>query len=185
MPSSHVLELSGVLYVHGLPNNLLSISIMKDLGCIVEFNDQQVILQRRCLDPGRVLVRGILEGGLYRVLVDQVRALMHDSNNLCDLWHKRLGHLHYGVLSILKDMMQGLLNFKIKKIRVCKGCALNKHANTAFQSNENRSREIFDLIHSNVCGPITSNLLLGNCNVPFQIGALERRLNGPNRPVRL
>jgi hypothetical protein len=146
----------------GLTKNLLSVSVMIDLGCIVEFDDQQVIIQRRCPDLGQVLARGIQEGGLYRLLVDLVRALVHDSDNLCKLWHKRLGHLHYKALPILKDMVQGLLDFKIKKIEVCKGCALGKHAKTAFPSSEHRSREILDLIHSDVCGPMTSTSLSGN-----------------------
>jgi transposase InsO family protein len=93
---------------------------------------------------------------------DPVRALVHDNDNLCELWHKRLGHLHYGALSILKDMVQGLSNFKVEKKGVCKGCALNKHVKVAFPSNKHRSREILDLIHSDVCGPMTSTSLSGN-----------------------
>jgi hypothetical protein len=65
---------------------------------------------------------------------------VHDSDKLCELWHKRFGHLHYGALPLLKDMVQGLPDFKIEKTRVCKGCALDKHAKTAFPSSEHRSR---------------------------------------------
>jgi len=54
-----VLELSGVLYVLCLTRNLLLVSIMIDLVCVVEFDDQQVIIWRRCLDPSRVLARGV------------------------------------------------------------------------------------------------------------------------------
>jgi hypothetical protein len=66
------------------------------------------------------------------------------------------------VLSILKDMVQGLPDFKVEKKGVCKGCALNKHVKVAFPSNEHRSREILDLIHSDVCGPMSSTSLSGN-----------------------
>lgn len=44
---------------------------------------------------------------------------MHDNDNLWELWHKRLGHLHYGVSSILKDIVQGLLDLKFEKKGVC------------------------------------------------------------------
>lgn len=47
---------------------------------------------------------------------------MHDSDNCGELWHKRLGHLNYGALSILKGMVQGLSNFKFEKKEVCKSC---------------------------------------------------------------
>lgn len=42
--------------------------------------------------------------------MNPIKSLMHDNDNLCELWHKGLGFLHCGVLSILKDMVQGLLN---------------------------------------------------------------------------
>jgi hypothetical protein len=44
MPSGDVLELNDVLYVLGLTKNLLSISAMIDLKCVVEFDDKQVII---------------------------------------------------------------------------------------------------------------------------------------------
>jgi hypothetical protein len=104
------------------------------------------------------LARGVREGGLYRLLVDPVkqRALLTSSDNLCELWHKRFGHLNYGSLPLLKDMVVGFPNFKVEKRGVCKGCALNKHAKATFPSNEHRSRGILDLIHSDVCGPMSS-----------------------------
>jgi hypothetical protein len=43
-------------------------------------------------------------------------SMKHDA-----LVHKRFGHLHYGALPLLKDMVQGLPEFKIEKARVCKG----------------------------------------------------------------
>jgi hypothetical protein len=146
VPSSDLLELNGVLYVLGLIKNLLSNSIMVELGCIVEFKNQQVIIQRKCPNLGGVLAKGIQEGGLYMFLVNPVRALKHENDNLCKLWHKRLGHLHYKALSILKYMVQGLTNFMIEKIEVCKGYALNKNAKIVFPSNEHRSTKILDLI---------------------------------------
>jgi hypothetical protein len=87
---------------------------------------------------------------------------VHDNDKLCELWHKRFGHLHYGALPLLKNMVQGLLDFKIKKIGVCKGCAHDKHAKTTFPSSGHRSRGIIDLIHSDVCGPMISTFFIGN-----------------------
>jgi hypothetical protein len=59
-------------------------------------------------------------------------------------------------------MVQGLSDFKIEKTRVCKGCALGKHGKTTFPSSEHESREILDLIHSDVCGSMTLASLIGN-----------------------
>jgi hypothetical protein len=32
-------------------------------------------------------------------------ALVHDNTKLCELWHNHLGHLHYGALPILKNLV--------------------------------------------------------------------------------
>jgi hypothetical protein len=45
---------------------------------------------------------------------------------------------------------------------VFKGCALIKHVKVAFPSNEHKSREILDLIHSNMCGAMSSTSLSSN-----------------------
>jgi hypothetical protein len=44
MPLGDVLELNDVLYVLGLTKNLLLVSTMTDLKCVVEFDDKQVII---------------------------------------------------------------------------------------------------------------------------------------------
>jgi len=76
--------------------------------------------------------------------------------------HKCLGPLHYGALSLLKNMVQGLPDFKIEQIDMCKGCALNKHSKTIFPSNKQRSIEILKLIQSIVCKSVSSSSLKGN-----------------------
>jgi hypothetical protein len=93
---------------------------------------------------------------------------VHDGGNLSELWHQHFGHLHYGALPLLGDMVQGLSDFKIEKIGVCKGCALEKHLETAFPSNEKKSREFLDLIHSNVSRSMPSSSITGSlCYVSF------------------
>ena len=88
-------------------------------------------------------------------------ALVYSNDNLCKLWHKRFNHLHYEALPLLKHMVQGLSDFKLEKMGMCKGCTLDKHAKTAFPSNEYRARGLLDLIHSNVCGSRSSTILIG------------------------
>jgi hypothetical protein len=85
------------------------------------------------------------------------RALIHSTNNsdLCELWHTRMAHLHHGVLKILREIVTGAPNFSTEHQEVCKGCALGKYAKTAFPSSENRIAGILDLMHSDVCGPMS------------------------------
>jgi hypothetical protein len=96
-----------------------------------------------------------LEGSLYRLQGKPVQALVHDSDNLCELWHRRMGHLHYKALPILREIVTGLPYFSVEQQGVCRGCALGKNAKASFPSNESRSKGILDLIHSDVCGPMS------------------------------
>jgi hypothetical protein len=45
---------------------------------------------------------------------------------------------------------------------LCKGCILGKYTKTAFPSNESGPAEILDLIHSDVCGPMSLASLTGS-----------------------
>jgi hypothetical protein len=46
---------------------------------------------------------------------------VHDSDKLCKLWHKRFGHLHYGALPLLKDMVQGIVGLQDREDRSVQG----------------------------------------------------------------
>jgi hypothetical protein len=83
------------------------------------------------------------------------KALVHDSDNLCELWHKRMGHLHYRALSILREIVTGLPYFSVEQQGMCRGCALGKNSKAAFPSCKSRSKGILDLIHSYVSGPMS------------------------------
>lgn len=59
-------------------------------------------------------------------------------------------------------MVKGILDLKEDHEEVCKGCALGKRVKKPFISSDTRSKEILDLIHSYVCGPITEKSLGGH-----------------------
>ena len=44
---------------------------------------------------------------------------------------------------------------------MCRGCALEKYTKTAFPSSDSRSAGTLDLIHSDLCGPMSSMSLRG------------------------
>ena len=79
-----------------------------------------------------------------------------------DLWHRRLGHLHYKALSDLQNMVCGMPSISLSKNEICKGCMLSKNIKKAFPSSDNRAHCILDLVHSDVCG-IMSSPSLSDC----------------------
>jgi len=100
-------------------------------------------------------VIGVREGGLYRLMGKLLQALVHDSTTLSELWHRRFAHLYYRALPALPKMVTGILKLQVEHDGVCRGCALGKNVKGAFPSSDSRSKGILDLIHSDVCGPMT------------------------------
>ena len=73
----------------------------------------------------------------------------------------RMAHLHHSTLRMLRDMTTGLLDFSTEHSGVCRGCALGKYTKTVFSSSDSRSEGVLDLIHSDLCGPMSSASLTG------------------------
>ena len=82
-------------------------------------------------------VIGIWRGRLYRFCFQSVGALVSsvedttqttsDNRDLCELWHRRMAHLHHGALSILKQITTGVPKFNTEHYDVCRGCAMGKY----------------------------------------------------------
>jgi hypothetical protein len=58
-------------------------------------------------------------------------------------------------------MVTSMPEFSYDHDGVCKGCALGRHAKKSFSNSSSRSKGILDLIHSDICGPMTSPSMSG------------------------
>ena len=67
----------------------------------------------------------------------------------------RLAHLHYRALLSLRKVVTGLPEFEVQHDGVCRGCALGKNVKKPFPNSDNQVKGILDLIHSNLCGPMS------------------------------
>jgi hypothetical protein len=93
--------LTEVLYVSGLKENLVSVSTIEEKGYEVLFRDGQVLLFPKGSSITSAKVIGTRHVRLYKFLFQQVRALIHStssSSELCEIWHRRMAHLHHGAL---------------------------------------------------------------------------------------
>lgn len=92
----------------------------------------------------------------------------NSESHLCELWHKRMAHLHHGALRVLREIVTGLPQFSTKHQEVCRGCALGKYTKASFQSSEHRVAGVLEFVHSDVCGPMSTVSLSGHeYYVPF------------------
>jgi transposase InsO family protein len=84
------------------------------------------------------------------------RCLKVSLENKNELWHLRFGHLGYAGLkeALRKQSMIGLPSLEFEK-KFCEGCVVGKHARNSFGNAKFRAKKPLELIHTDICGPIT------------------------------
>ena len=104
---------------------------------------------------------GVREGGDYKVLGKYIVAMKHHTINPCDLWHRRLGRLHFISLPGLQRMMKGMPSFDFVHDTICRGCDLGMNVKKNFPIIHTISKGILYLVHSTLCRPMSSPSLSG------------------------
>ena len=96
--SGDMIHMDDILYVPRLKKNLLSVSVLEDKGFHVIFMENQVYLWPKNQNLDIAVIFGVREGGLYKVLGKIISAMVHHTISPCELWHRRLEHLHFRAL---------------------------------------------------------------------------------------
>ena len=84
-----------------------------------------------------------------------------NGNELNVLWHRRMGHLHHGVLRMLRETITGVPELGTDHDDVCRGCILGKYAKPTFPRSGSKVDSVSGLIHSDICGPMSTRALSG------------------------
>ena len=82
------------------------------------------------------VVIGEKEGRLYKFKGHPEQALVHDTVEPNELWHRSLAHVHYRVLPLASKATQRLLEIQAKHDEVWKGCAKGKNIDDAIVIGE-------------------------------------------------
>jgi hypothetical protein len=101
---------------------------------------------------------------MYRMIWEASRAFvcMTSNRDLCELWQRRMGHLHHGTLRIAREITTGIPEFSIEHDDVCRGCPLGKYTKAPFMGRDNNTTGILDLVHSDISGRMSSPSLSGH-----------------------
>lgn len=171
------LEINGInqvitsaYYVPGLKNNLLSIGQLQQRGlkitfdeneCEVWHKEQKRLLMQSTMTTNRMFVitakvknssdRSRDEVMEEKILASSVEAAAET------IWHCRFGHLNYESLRMLaeKEMVRGLPMIDMEK-GVCEICMKGKQNRNAIPKQSNwRANRGLELVHSDICGPIS------------------------------
>lgn len=79
------------------------------------------------------------------------------SEDISDLWHRRFGHLSHNNLRILqhRNLVKGLPQLKASN-KICTSCMVGKqHREAMPRKSQWRASQQLQLIHADICGPIT------------------------------
>ncbi|KAL0116419.1 hypothetical protein PUN28_009806 [Cardiocondyla obscurior] len=155
-------KLKNALYVPELRNNLLSVSSITDNGYTVKFKKDRATVNRK---NGSVVFTASKRDQLYVVNERKEQAAFVNEKDKIDLikWHQRYGHLNIRDLKAIKvkDMVLGMnLASKTNEID-CEVCAKCKIHVKPFKPSSSRETSILGLVHSDICGPISTESIGG------------------------
>ena len=156
-------ELKDVLFVPELSYNLLSVSKIIQTGKILKFIASECTILN---GNQRIVATASLIGSLHRLNVTDERevanAAVTDSNEI--LWHRSYGHFGFRGLEILAaNQLVDCFDFqKSSETEFCEPCIDGKHRRSTFPlTGGKRASEILELMHSDGCGKLDTNSLIG------------------------
>ena len=74
----------------------------------VVFVDGQVLMWPKGKAIDDAVVIGEQEGGLYKLKGQLEQALVHESVEPNELWHRKLAHVHYRALPLARKVVEGI-----------------------------------------------------------------------------
>ena len=156
--------LTEVYYIPSLQSNIISVGQLDEGGCQIGIQNGLMTVHdpaQRILARVRRSVTRLYTGMLT---IDTPVCLMTKVDDETWKWHARMGHLHFRAPRAMsaKGMVRGMP--EIARIeQYCDGCALGKQHRAPFpQASSYRAEHGLELVHTDLCGPITPPTPRGN-----------------------
>ena len=168
LETGHRIDLLNTFYVPSISRNLVSLSKLDATGYSILFTSGQLSLMLNSVTVGS----GILCDGLYKISLNhefaQVLITLHSNvgskrglinENSSILWHRRLGHISRE--RIEKLVKEGILqNLDFTDFHVCVDCIKGKQTKHT-KKGVIRSNELLEIIHTDICGPLSVPCFIG------------------------
>ncbi|KAI5734745.1 hypothetical protein M8J77_010064 [Diaphorina citri] len=150
---SNSCKLKNVFFVPTGRRNLLSVKKITEHGNVVTFTKGEA----RIYNNKKKLIGVGKETNLFELTI-HVEPKNYESNVAIDeLWHKRFGHISYHGLNQIKrkSLVNGMdISNDVDTSKSCEACIQGKMNRLPFGSRR-RAKDVLEIIHSDVCGPIT------------------------------
>ena len=144
---AYPLRLKYVMFVLRLKKNLIFVVLLED-GCYdVIFSKGKDFL--RHVTTGKVKKIGVQVKNLYKLKVGECVALRSKeekvkSQDVGELWHRKLGHLHHGNSKIMHQITIDLPKGSLDQREVCKDCTLGKYVKSTIHGRDRRAYAILE-----------------------------------------
>ena len=151
--------LKDCFYVPKFKRNLISVSCLVQGSYSVLFNKTVEIRKNNSF-----ICSGRMDGNLYFIkskahslldteLIDNSKRLKTSHSNKGYLWHLRLGHINQErIQRLVKD--GPLSDLKDVHLPQCESCLEGKMTKRSFGAKGNRAKELLEIVHTDVCGPM-------------------------------
>jgi transposase InsO family protein len=151
---------TGIYYILRLKTSILSVGQLDELNYEVNINADIMHIK----DADRRMLAQILrsQNRLYVLIANiaQPVCYMARTKDVAWRWHACMGHLGFQSLRkmVAEEWVRGLP--KIEQVdQLCDGCLAGKHRRAPFPEQvEYKSTEGFELVHADLCGPITPTM---------------------------
>lgn len=145
---------NNVLHVPKLGVNLLSVAQIVNMGNTVVFDSENGCSIYN--DEEDLILRTAQQNGVYKIIANQEDAfagMQHETNAM--LWHRKLAHINYQTLVKMKTVVDGMkFDDNDSEIKNCVTCAEAKMSAKPFGKSTRVTKEILELIHTDLNGPM-------------------------------
>jgi hypothetical protein len=159
LPSALVLELNNCYCISALSKNIISSSCLEEVdGYEIVINNKRYsiyyngILYAHCPLVNKLYILDLEDKPIYN---SNAKRLQPNDLNPTFIWHYRLGHINEK--RIEKFHKDGLLSsFDFESFDMCESCLLSKMTKAPFTGQSERASDLLGLVHTDVCGPMSS-----------------------------
>ena len=149
--------LADVYFIPELKSNIISLGQAMESGCDVRIRENY--LTQHDKDGNLIVKAPRSRNRLYKVLMEIEEQKFLQTQTQCEAsrWHARLGHLGADAMKamISKELVAGLPELRVEK-EICNSCLRAKQTMRPFPtSTAYRAYEVLELVHGDLCGPIT------------------------------
>ena len=153
------IKVNRALYVPQLKGNLISVRMLAENHLKVIFEDNRCQIMR----GDAVRAQAILQHGLYELESTECALMSTVSTECIHVWHSRLGHRDPNAIRQLERQLKDFQIQPCQMKQVCECCIQAKLTRKPLpKKSESRSREVLELVHTDVCGPMQTATPGGN-----------------------